>query len=170
MPTYPYIQNAGLRPFPVTAVLVSLLTAFLLTGCTRGTPVKEFPVTPANMGTADLHRVKSEELRRLMRTMNMTLFEPEATPLDVDEQRLRRAQLIAELLGMIADELVLLGETELQLTPAERPLFTAYATELRGHARRFEGIAASSEAEAFMPAMRETVQTCNACHDRFRDM
>lgn len=170
MQSYSHGKTTEHRPLTVIAMVVMLLMTLLLTGCARGPDVTESPVTPANMGTADLHRVKSEELRRLMRTMNMTLFEPEATPLDVDEQRLRRAQLIAELLGMIADELVLLGETELQLTPAERPLFTAYATELRGHAKRFEGIAASSEAEAFMPAMRETVQTCNACHDRFRDM
>ncbi len=147
-----------------------LLLALLLAGCAQDTRVAEPAVSPSDMGKADLHQVKSEELRRLMRSMNMTLFEPEMTALDMDEQRLRRARGIAVLLRMITEEIVALGDGELQLSPAERQLFSTYASELRGHARRFEEIAESGAAEAFMPAMRETVATCNGCHDRFRDM
>jgi hypothetical protein len=51
-----------------------------------------------------------------------------------------------------------------------RQIFLRYAGEIGMHGEKFKEIAESGQADAFMPTVRQMVQTCNACHDRFRDM
>ena len=165
-------ESMKYKPLLATSVFLQLIALLMLAGCSASN-VEEVKVEPlANMGIADVHRIKSNKLRMIMRTMNMTIYEREATPLDIDADRLRRAKMIAVLLDMISDELVgfVEEESELKLTSEEQDLFIKYSNEVGGHGRTFEEIATTERSEAFMPAMRQTVQTCNACHDRFRDM
>lgn len=165
-------EMAQYRPLLTGAFFLHFMVLLMLSGCSASN-VEEVKVEPlANMGVADVHRIQSNKLRMIMRTMNMTIYEREATPLDIDANRLRRAEMIAVLLEMISDELVgfVEEESELKLTPEEQDLFVKYASEVGRHGRVFEEIAETERSEAFMPAMRQTVLTCNACHNRFRGM
>lgn len=169
------VDTVWQNPLLTGALLLQFLALLLLAGCSgsSGSRVADVEDEPlANMGAADVHRVQSDKLKMIMRTMNMTIYDREATALDIDADRLRRAKMIAVLLGMISDELVsfVQKEPQLKLTPEEQGLFVKYSDELGEHSKAFEEIAATARSEAFMPTMKRTVQTCNACHDRFRDM
>lgn len=125
-----------------------------------------------DMGAADIHRVKSEQLQLIMRRMNSIIYERETTALDIDEERMRRAGDIAELLSKMSQEIADFAKTQTgtRLDKDEIEIFNQYVSELGGHGKAINEIAASERAKEFMPAMNKVVQTCNACHDRFRSM
>lgn len=165
------LQKGGYKFRFIASVAATVVVTLVMAGC-GGSKVDEEMVRPANMGPADIHKVQSEELERVMRTMKVAVYEREATALDIDEERLRQAEMIAGILVLISKEIVDLEKRDLQsdMTTENRETFLRYAGEIGMHGERFKEIAAGGQAEAFMPAVRQMVQTCNACHDRFRDM
>lgn len=155
--------------FPVL-IMALLFAVAQLSGCT-GSSVGEINQLD-DMGAADMHRVQTDQLKGIMRKMNSVIYEREYTAMDIDEERVRRASEIAQIVTRMSQEVTEVGKTQLyaKLDKAEREMFAQYAEELAKHGKALQEVSASERARAFVPAMNKMVQTCNACHDRFRSM
>lgn len=150
------------------AVLIAVTA--LQTGCASQT-VEEVEGLE-NTGRADSHRVQSQRLKKIMQEMNFAVYERESTALYVDEMRLRRARELAEILPKISEEIVNFAQTktDIEMKPDERQRFVQYARDLDNHGKALNDVATSERVKDLKPVMKRMVQTCNACHNQFRDM
>jgi hypothetical protein len=148
--------------------LLAAATLFSVTACSptlRG----GLEVRPAK-GEGLLHAVHNTRLRKVMQGFNSLMFEQMTTELELDEQRRRQSQAIAESaaeLAKTAEKLPRIAD-DLSLTESEKTLFLKRAAELQTKAARLQEAALNQDANAMRHWLLRMEITCNNCHRLFR--
>lgn len=159
------MTNAALRAVREMSVVAVLAW----TGCTA--PAPRAPERRLeNLGPPALHAVESEQLRKVMDELRVTVFEQFPTELDLDRSRAAHAAELAraahELSGTAAK--LVAAAPSLGLGESEQRLFTDLGTKLGHQASEVEGLARAGRIAEISPALDRMVATCNACHTSFR--
>lgn len=108
---------------------------------------------------ASRHVQFGDEITSLMRRMDRLVYERELTEQQIEIQRREDAASLAESTRHLADALASRGRDK---------DFGLFVTALRGHADRIEQRAGGDIPGTLWDSFTEIRQTCNACHESFR--
>lgn len=152
--------------------IITLL--FLVLACCPGGSLYAEDVKPPpgdTSGKAVLRSLHSSDIRKIMGRLYTLAYEREYTELEID--RIRHENL--EALAHAADELVdISGKLpqilpEYRLTDDEVVTFRAMAGQLKSETLHLLDSDATSSYSDLKNGYRKLRQTCNACHNLFRD-
>lgn len=117
------------------------------------------------------HKIESEELKILMRELNMVVYDRQKSELDRDDIRRRYALNLADVIKELAYKVenIPLNATEKVLDDQEKAVYTRYARELYMDGERIDIVAQKYELEKLDDAIAKTERTCERCHALFRD-
>lgn len=153
------------RFFPACGFLFLLLihaTAF--TG-------DQSPALPRENSKAVLSAIHSEKIRGIMRRLNSLAWEREYTELQIREMRAEQIELLVqaaeELIGS-AENLPEIAAQE-QLSDEEQTTFRAMARQLHKETVMLREYTETRQYEELSRGYRRLHQTCNACHNLFRE-
>ncbi|MCW8962987.1 MAG: cytochrome c [Gammaproteobacteria bacterium] len=149
---------------PLILISSALLCLALLTGCAPE------PRPLASTGDASLHAVKSKEIKDVMQSLEHEVYKQNNKMLKIDGPRIRYAKRLADKLELMSSEIV---EREVEakglgLDAGELEVFRQYADKLNDHAAVFWRIAETGQTKPMESALNDLVETCDACHTRFR--
>lgn len=156
---------ARLNPFAL------LLLPVVLTGIL--TP-PGFAAEPAGRDTAAdralLNTIHSDELKKIMRRLDMLAYENEYTELEIQSMRVSQLNHLLEF----ADELVTTADnlpqiTSEQLSEADRITFKAMARQLYTDTLRLKADAAERNYSDMSARYQGLRRTCDSCHRLFRE-
>lgn len=146
-------------------VLLWVMVMLAFGGCTSN----EQPAAAAGEGRAE-HRIESDELRLLMRELNMVVYERQKSELERDDVRRRYAlslaAIVKELSGKIAD--VPADELGGKLTEKAYSRYENYAQQLNRDGDGIETVARNYELEKLEKKIMKMERTCDSCHALFR--
>lgn len=116
------------------------------------------------------HAEGFEALRERMRRTEMLVFERTLTPLQIDHERARRANDIAELASDLAAAAVALAESQAFRFDSDerRERFAARARHLADEASVLTQIAAEGQAGEIGRQLDRVGHACAGCHADFR--
>lgn len=109
---------------------------------------------------ATTHTQFGDEITSLMQRMERLVYEREMTEQQIEIQRREDAVLLSASTRHLADALASRGRDK---------DFGVFVAALRGHADRIEQGAAGENPGTLWDSFTEIRQTCNACHDKFRE-
>lgn len=126
----------------------------------------------ANKGKAQIHRVKSNELKRIMHSLQNVTYNHQLNAMQVEDEKRRQAMRMAKMVSQMSRRIVGLvaDKATIKLSREHRKNFIALARQLGTHGQEIRWLAKSYRIEELNPALNRMVQTCNACHNRFRNM
>ena len=115
--------------------------------------------------------IESEELRLLMRELNMVVYDRQKSELDRDDTRRRYALNLADVVKELAVKIEHIAPDEpgQELTAKDRELYTRYAQELYKNGEEIHKVAQKYEMEKLESSMTKMQQTCDRCHALLRD-
>ena len=152
----------------VFRALFLMLALFVLSACVSKSS------SSANMNSlkaAKEHKIESEELRLLMRELNMVVYDRQKSELDRDDIRRRYALNLADVVKELAYKIEHIPKDGLgeNLTQKDRELYAHYARELYENGEAINDVAQKYEMEKLERAIDNMQQTCNRCHALLRD-
>ncbi len=117
------------------------------------------------------HKIESEELRVLMRELNMVVYDRQKSELDRDDLRRRYALNLADVVKELAYKVEHIPQNELgkELTDHDQAIYVRYAHELYLNGEEIDRVAQKYELEKLDGAIAKTQQTCDRCHALLRD-
>lgn len=123
----------------------------------------------ANAGELS-HADGIEALRERMRRMDALVFERVLTPLEIDHERMRRADEIADLASELAAAATELATASRETLPddARRKRFLDNARRLGAEAAELRRLAAERRLGEVSAQIDRLGHTCAACHADFR--
>lgn len=114
------------------------------------------------------HIIKSNELRVLMRDMNMVVNDEYKSELERDNTRRRYAIRLAQNIKDTSYIMQGIIKDKLDADESDMKLLTQYAKDLNKKAEVIDQIAQNYEMERLDSALDNVKRTCNACHSKFR--
>ena len=151
----------------ILRALFLMLTLFVLSACVSKSS------SSANMNSlkaAKEHKIESEELRLLMRELNMVVYDRQKSELDRDDIRRRYALNLADVVKELAYKIEHIPQDGLgeNLTQKDRELYVHYARELYENGEEINDVVQKYEMEKLENAIDNMKQTCNRCHTLLR--
>lgn len=118
----------------------------------------------------DVHVIRSEKLRIIMRQMELIMYDRMQSDLELDKQRMRRAEEIAVTAGELAAAASAISRASpyATLDDAERRRFDALAIELQRDAVELERLAREGQLVASAAQFERLSHACAACHSIYR--
>jgi len=137
---------------------MALLAAGLLGGCSLTQTVEK----PG-------HTLRSEKLRSLMMEINVVVHERYQSELERDDAKRRYAFRLSDALNEMSERIrtVPIKTSSFKEQEEVQVEFEKYSRRLNSHAKEIAHIAQSFEIEKLNPAIRQMVNTCISCHDRY---
>ena len=147
----------------VLRVLLLMLSLFVFSAC----------VSKSSSSTENekKHKIESEELRLLMRELNMVVYDRQKSELERDDIRRRYALNLADVVKELVAKIEHIAPDELgqELTAKDRELYTRYAQDLYKNGEEIHEVAQKYEMEKLESSMTKMQQTCDRCHTLLRD-
>ena len=118
-----------------------------------------------------LNAIHSEEIRAIMRRLNMLSFEREYTALELDNLRAEQVQLLVQAASELKQSAASLTHItgNKNISEADHITFSAMANELYLQTLTLQKESEANHNKALAPAYTRLHETCNACHRLFRD-
>lgn len=113
------------------------------------------------------HAVDSTKMKLVLADMQNIVFEREMSELERDNYRLRYAREIATLVDQIADGLEASPEIA-RLPQADRERIGQLGQRLQDHGNNLDAIVADYAVERLRPELSLLMETCHACHVKYR--
>ncbi len=123
-------------------------------------------------GQPALHAIQDKQLRELMARMDALMQERFMTEPELDAERRKYAQRIAEnaqTLSQTVDN-ILARMPSLQLSTDEQHTFQALAQKLAEQSRLLQDQAKSNQIDAVSNSLHQINTTCTSCHALFRKL
>lgn len=150
--------------------LLAIAVVFCITSACSSSPTEDmsFPISSSRQPA--LHAVQDKELRELMHRMNGLMLERFMTEQEMDVERSRFAQHIAEASKTLSSTAASLVNKlpGLGLSANEQSAFRSLARQLEQHADSLRKQAENRSFNAMPATLREMRSTCLACHTLFR--
>ncbi len=117
------------------------------------------------------HSVESEELKILMRELNLVIYDRQKSELERDDIRRRYALNLADTIKELAYKVEHIPSDVLKkrLNDAEVAVYTGYARELYRDGEQIHTVAERYELEKLDETIAKTERTCDRCHALFRE-
>lgn len=117
------------------------------------------------------HKIESDELRLLMRELNMVVYDRQKSELERDDIRRRYVLDLADVVKELATKIEHIAPDELgqELTIQDIDLYTRYAQELYKNGEEIYAVAQKYEMEKLESQMTKMQETCDRCHALLRD-
>jgi len=151
----------------------TLIALLLVSGCTAcQTRAQQEPMRRVELpGAPAMHAVRSDHLRSVMLRMDRLRYERMYTALEIEEERLRQAGVLADIAAELAGTADALPDVvgELELEESQRETFRSLADQLYTLAVELQGAASRKDYAALPVVMDKLDQTCNTCHQLFRN-
>ena len=127
------------------------------------------PPLPENSKSV-LNAIHSNDVRIIMRRLNVLAYEREYTELELEKLRARQIKLLAQTAGELAQTAEQLPEdVQKDLSREDQTTFRAMANQLYSESLQLEEEAAANNYRALNECYQRLRETCNACHRLFRD-
>lgn len=119
---------------------------------------------------AGIHAVHSDRVQALMRDLSRASLARLPQEIDTDAERRRRARLVAEAAGNMADAAAQIPQVmgDLDMNSTQRDQFAALAGQLRTQAIDLESLAKGERILEMEAKLYEISTTCTTCHSTFR--
>ncbi|MGB6017990.1 MAG: hypothetical protein WBF77_00125 [Sulfurimonadaceae bacterium] len=152
----------------VFRALLLMLSLLVLSACVSKSSSS---ADTASLENDKKHKIESEELRLLMRELNMVVYDRQKSELDRDDIRRRYVLNLADVVKELATKIEHISPDELgkELAEKERELYTRYAQELYQNGEEIHAVAQKYEMEKLESSMAKMQQTCESCHALLRD-
>ena len=152
----------------VLRMLFMMLSLLLLSACVSKSS------SSANVTSLEeekKHKIESEELRLLMRELNMVVYDRQKSELDRDDIRRRYALNLADVVKELAYKIEHIPQDGLgkNLTQKDRELYAHYAHKLYKNSEEIYDVAQKYELEKLDNKIDNMQRTCDGCHALFRD-
>lgn len=143
------------------------LGIFFLIGCSGQTSVTPHLV---NTGKPALHAIQSERLKILMRELDDLMFERMLNEVQIDRQRRYRTEQIVKVAEQLLNTVDFIPDAlpELSLKKTEQQIFLNLSTRLKQQVSLLKHEAEENYVDAIPQRVEQIVETCNACHQVFR--
>ena len=157
--------------------LVALAAISGLVSCASA-PRRATAVDDRDVGNGAIHWVHDARLRGIMEDLDRELLkswpqevESEYAKVDVrrHEDRLDEARELADALADAAGS-ISSAVADIEMTAIDRRNFVSQAATLRDQAGRLSEAASARDPDAMRYALNAISETCNACHQQFRDI
>ena len=117
-----------------------------------------------------LNAIHSNDVRIIMRRLNVLAYEREFTELELEKLRARQIKLLAQTAGELAQTAEQLPEdVQKDLNREDQTTFRAMANQLYSESLRLEKEAEANNYRALNEGYQRLRETCNACHRLFRE-
>ncbi len=117
-----------------------------------------------------LNAIHSDDVRIIMRRLNVLAYEREYTELELEKLRARQIKLLALTAGELAQTAEQLPEDiQNNLSREDQTTFRAMASQLYSESLRLEEAVEANDHNALNAGYQRLRETCNACHRLFRD-
>jgi len=152
--------------------ILSLLTLVLMTLASCATGIPEGGMALKNTGPADLHSVSDQRLRTIMQGLKSLTIDRFDSELEIEKQEQRYYREMASIAEAVGHSASLIPESGAiqELSPKQKKQFSMFARRLSEQANAMKRLADGGNGRALRSSMRRMIATCNACHDRFRNM
>jgi len=117
-----------------------------------------------NKSSSVRHMIKSEQLREMMRELDMVVYERQKSEIDRDSLRKRYVLTLAQTLRKLSSELSKIKQTK-QLSDVQ--VYEKHASLLQENATDLENLAKSYKFELLPQSLQEVRNTCSSCHKHF---
>mgnify|MGYP000105894008 CR=1 FL=1 len=149
-------------------VLFLIISLLLLSACVSKN------TSSTNLTTIETekeHKIKSEELRLLMRELNMVVYDRQKSELDRDDIRRRYALNLSDVVKELSYKIEHIPQDGLgeNLTQKDRELYAHYANRLYKNGEEIYDVAQKYELEKLDNKIENMQRTCDGCHALFRD-
>jgi cytochrome c556 len=150
--------------------VVIIATALCLMSCQRAQLNPDLPAGLSDTGQPALHAIRDQELRELMDKMDALMQERFLTETQLDQERRKYAQRIAESTASLSKtvDAILAKMPSLGLVAEEQRTFMALATKLRQQSGQLHELARDNRIDAIEQNLRQLNTTCISCHALFR--
>jgi hypothetical protein len=118
-----------------------------------------------------LNEIHSDELRNIMRRLELLNYEREYTELEIQKLSHKQIELLSEAakaLVEMADNIPNVASLK-NLSDEEQIIFNAMANQLYDNTREFIGENETNNYKAWGPTYQKLKNTCKTCHRLFRD-
>lgn len=121
-------------------------------------------------GPPALHAIRNTQLREMMDKMDSLMQERFMTETEIDSQRRKYAQNIAQNAESMAKTVdsIIAYMPNLQLTPSEQNTFLALAKKLSEQIQRLHENATQNHIDAIDESLHIINTTCTSCHALYR--
>ncbi len=154
---------------PVTRLasfcLLAAASALIACGATSTMPSARAPEPDPSQ-----HVVRSERLRLLMRSMESLMHDRIQSDLELDKERLKQADELAEAAGELAAtaEAIAGASTYASLDDAARARFDAFVVELQREASELQRLARDGQFAPSAAQFDRMRHVCAGCHSLYR--
>jgi hypothetical protein len=124
----------------------------------------------SEIAQSTLHDIMTDRISEAITQMELLLLDQTLTEKELNEERKRKAAIIAVSAAELQHSVdtILALQPQLPLNQEESPKFGALANKLKFQASELEGLARSNRFNELKPAHEVMKTTCNACHALFR--
>lgn len=148
-----------------------MLILLLITACSNP-PAPHYEIGGrSETGQPALHAIHDEKLHELMRRMDSLMQERFMTETQLDKERRRYSQRIADTARGLSETVdVIIGQMpKLALSADEQSTFLSLAKKLRQLAVQLHQQASGNQIDAIDESLHQINTTCMSCHALFRN-
>ena len=152
----------------VLRTLFMMLSLLLLSACVSKSSSS---ANATSLEEEKKHKIESEELRLLMRELDMVVYDRQKSELDRDDMRRRYALNLADVVKELASKIEHIPQDGLgeNHTNKDRKIYMYYARELYKNGEEINDLAQKYEMEKLESTIAKMQQICNRCHALLRD-
>ena len=161
------LQTKGLV---MRTFFLTLFTLLIFVSCDSKVQ-NSTPNTPPKLVTPSKHALKSQELTTIMIEFENLIFERFYSELERDKKRIQYTQEMEDSLDEIVLETKKLQQTVpyiKNLNKADAAEFHTLASALEESAKKLKKITAQYKTEEINPTLKQMINICNQCHEKFQ--
>jgi len=146
---------------------LSVLCFLLLTGCISN---QSSYSQLSDTGKPALHSIQSAQLKVLMQSLDDLMFERMLHEVQIDRQRRYRTQEIVKVTEKLLNTIEYIPNAlkDLSLNTTEQTIFLSLSKKLNDQVTLLKQEAERNHVDAIPKRANQIIETCNACHNIFR--